>query len=102
MTAFAASFMRSKALRSFGFSNEYLLANLVSTLEPCPSSRLHDDDFAYLVKPRPSILTTTHVFGKRTSGCSNCFTYSHLRASESEELLACRCDEVKRTLSWPC
>lgn len=27
-TAFAASFMRSKALLSFGFSHEYLLANL--------------------------------------------------------------------------
>ncbi len=37
----------------------------------------------YLVKPRPSIRTTIHVFGRRLSGCSNCLTYSNLERRSS-------------------
>lgn len=100
ITAFAASFMRSNALRSFGFSNEYLLANLISIKLVFKLSVFVA--IAYFVKPRPSILTTIHVFGRSVSGCSNCFTYSHLRAGESERLFSHRWDEMKRTLNLPC
>lgn len=34
----------------------------------------------YLVKPRPSMRTTTNVLGSRLSGCSNERTYSYLAA----------------------
>lgn len=101
ITAFAASFMRSSALRSFGFSKEYLLANLDFIRRMFRLFHLRMRSYAYFVNPRPSILTTIHVFGRSTSGCSNCFTYSHLRTGESERSFPHRWDEVKRTLNLP-
>jgi hypothetical protein len=40
-----------------------------------------------LWKPRPSIRTTIHVFGRRMSGCSKALTYSYLRAMLSHGLV---------------
>lgn len=103
MTDLAASFMRSRALLSFGFSNEYLLANLARFTFSLAFSLRANSTLSYLVKPRPSILTTIHVFGMSWSGCSNCFTYSHLRAGESDGNFPSRWDEMemKRTLNLP-
>lgn len=65
MTVLAASFMRSRALLSLGFSNEYLLANLAPfRFSLMLSLYANPSGLSYLVKPRPSILTTIHVFGR--------------------------------------
>lgn len=75
MTAFAAAFMISRALLSLGFSKSYLLHILQGLCEHDPRDI---GGVAYLVKPLPSILTTTHVLGSRMSGCSKALTYSNL------------------------
>ena len=90
MTALAAAFMRSRARLSFGFSKPYLLENLdnqtaqVSGLQY--EKRVWLMVLPHLVKPRPSILTTIHVFGRRLSGCSKCLTYSNLELHISHKL----------------
>jgi hypothetical protein len=87
MTALAASFMRSSARLSLGFSKPYLVAKLLEVrhvlwyLGHAQGKRVCKRP--YLVKPRPSTLITIHVFGRSLSGCSNCLTYSYLKGDKS-------------------
>lgn len=83
-TTLAAKFMRSSALRSFGFSKPYLAHILSETqgrVRPW-SKKVERGErehvFGYFVKARPSIRTTIQVFDKRESACSKARTYSNL------------------------
>ena len=52
-----------------------------------PGNCTQKEGTTYFENPRPSILTTIHVFDSRTSGCSKARTYSYLIYVSSGSLL---------------